>query len=326
MLAVLLAYFIRSSRWQKLLVVLSAIPVSVVTNGLRIASVGILYQYFGKGVAEGFFHDLSGWFIFMVSFVLLLLELRLLKRLFPSRAAAGDHEDGTLPAAETGAPAVAPSRRFPGIPPQALAVWGVLAVTVIFSGNIDAREKTAMSRPFDRFPLEISGWRGVRTTMETEYINALKFDDYVMADYRDSRGKSVSFYTAYYGSQSKGESVHSPASCLPGSGWVFEESGEVAVPSSGSAGGIRVNRAFIRKGAQQELTYYWFPQRGRNLTTPWQMKLYTFWDAVTRRRTDGALVRIITNVAETEKVTDAEARLQAFTRGVLPVLAEFLPR
>jgi Transmembrane exosortase (Exosortase_EpsH) len=34
--------------------------VTIFTNALRIASVGILYQFFGSKVAEGFFHDFSG--------------------------------------------------------------------------------------------------------------------------------------------------------------------------------------------------------------------------------------------------------------------------
>ena len=56
------------------------------------------------------------------------------------------------------------------------------------------------------------------------------------------------------------------------------------------------------------------------------MKLYTFWDALTRQRTDGALVRLITPVMQGEQVQDAEARLQAFTKEIIPILAQFLPK
>jgi hypothetical protein len=56
-----------------------------------------------------------------------------------------------------------------------------------------------------------------------------------------------------------------------------------------------------------------------------QLKAYVFWDALTLRRTDGALVRLITPVYETEQLSDAETRLQTFTRGLVPVLDQFLP-
>jgi EpsI family protein len=163
-------------------------------------------------------------------------------------------------------------------------------------------------------------------TMEKEFLDVLKFDDYLMVDYKDPQGRTVSFYTAYYSSQTKGESIHSPETCLPSGGWLFEESGDVTFPLKNGAGTMRVNRAYMQKGGVRELTYYWFPQRGRIVTNLFQLKLYTFWNALTSRRTDGALVRVITPVYESERLTDAEARLQGFTREMTPVLATFLPQ
>ena len=64
--------------------------------------------------------------------------------------------------------------------------------------------------------------------------------------------------------------------------------------------------------------------RGRVLTSLWEAKLYTFWDALTRQRTDGALVRIITPVYPQETIQEAEARLQKFTGDIVPVLDQFL--
>jgi EpsI family protein len=55
------------------------------------------------------------------------------------------------------------------------------------------------------------------------------------------------------------------------------------------------------------------------------LKLFTFWDALTRQRTDGALVRLITPIYDSEEVADAEQRLQAFTMEIVPVLDQFIP-
>jgi EpsI family protein len=89
---------------------------------------------------------------------------------------------------------------------------------------------------------------------------------------------------------------------------------------------MTVNRAFMEKGGARQLVYYWFPQRGRILTTLYQVKLYNFLDALTRQRTDGALVRMITPVYPSEQPAETEARLQGFARQVLPVLDTFLPK
>jgi len=56
------------------------------------------------------------------------------------------------------------------------------------------------------------------------------------------------------------------------------------------------------------------------------MKIYTFWDSLMRQRTDGALVRLITPVLQGEQVEDAEKRLQEFTKQIVPVLEEFIPK
>jgi hypothetical protein len=43
------------------------------------------------------------------------------------------------------------------------------------------------------------------------------------------------------------------------------------------------------------------------------------------QRTDGALIRLITPVGETESVAEAETRLQSFLRDIVPVLEEYIP-
>jgi EpsI family protein len=56
------------------------------------------------------------------------------------------------------------------------------------------------------------------------------------------------------------------------------------------------------------------------LTNAWQLKWFNFWDALTRQRTDGALVRLITPVYPNESVEEADKRLTAFTQEIVPVL------
>ena len=162
--------------------------------------------------------------------------------------------------------------------------------------------------------------------MEQRFIDTLDLSDYIIVDYQNGTGKGVNFYTAYYESQRKGESIHSPTTCLPGSGWIYNQAGSARVPvSSAGNGSMPVNRAFMEKSGYQQLSYYWFPKRGRILTNAYQLKLYTFWDALTSRRTDGALVRLITPVYEGEELSDAEKRLISFTRDIVPVLEEHIP-
>lgn len=107
---------------------------------------------------------------------------------------------------------------------------------------------------------------------------------------------------------------------------MFNESGLINIdmePYSHQA--LRINRAFIEKGAMRQLTYYWFPQRGRQLTNMFEMKFFAFWDALTKQRTDGALIRLITPVDQNESVEQADRRLQEMTRQIMPLLDRFIP-
>jgi len=56
--------------WRSVLLVLSAVPIAIVTNALRVSGTGVLAHYYGTGVADGFFHSFSGWVIYISAAVL----------------------------------------------------------------------------------------------------------------------------------------------------------------------------------------------------------------------------------------------------------------
>jgi EpsI family protein len=88
---------------------------------------------------------------------------------------------------------------------------------------------------------------------------------------------------------------------------------------------IRIKRVLLQKEDYKQLVYFWFIQGGRILTDAYYLKVFALWDALTKQRTDGALVRLITPVYDSEELKDAEARLQAFVRDIVPVLDEYIP-
>lgn len=340
-LGLLMAYFYKARLWKKVLIVLSTTPISVTVNGLRIASVGFLYQFWGQAVAEGFFHDFSGWFIFMASLALLVAEMKLLNLVFKDnltgqvaalsgtgRLPAGAAGDGGNVTGDSGAPRPAgrePWRKGFLYPPVFAVAVVAIGLTALLSYGVEFREKIPVARPLDRFPLSVGRWTGAREPMDQQFVDELNFDDYVIVNYRDPDGRTINFYVAYYGTQRKGEAIHSPETCLPGGGWLFKHSGSMDLPSTDGRKPVSVNRALTVKDDQRQMMAYWFPMRGRVLTSAYQMKLYNFWDALTQQRTDGALVRIITPVYGDESPETAERRLKTFSTEIFPILNDFLP-
>jgi exosortase len=78
-LAVIYGYFMETHLSFRLLLALSAIPIAVASNALRIMGTGLLGYYWGPDKAEGFFHEFSGWVIFVISLIMLFLLHGLLR-------------------------------------------------------------------------------------------------------------------------------------------------------------------------------------------------------------------------------------------------------
>jgi exosortase len=83
-LGLVFGYFADSRLWVRTLIVLSTIPVAILSNATRVAGTGILAHYYGPGAAEGFFHEFSGWMMFLVAFLMILALQRLILRLAPA--------------------------------------------------------------------------------------------------------------------------------------------------------------------------------------------------------------------------------------------------
>lgn len=77
--------FERFKTLRAVLIVLAAVPIAIITNAARVSGTGILARYYGTGVADGFFHEFSGWVIYIVAFLLLFAFGWILDRFNPTR-------------------------------------------------------------------------------------------------------------------------------------------------------------------------------------------------------------------------------------------------
>ena len=352
-LALLCAYLFKDRMWKRVALVLSSIPVSIVVNGFRIGMIGVLVEWYGQEAAEGFYHLFEGWVLFMTSLGLLILEMCVLARVgtmmgdrssFCSRFTWADQSPDTIPAVtlqplRSPSPAtLAPASRHASLlhppishrlfPSPAYLCSVALLVPVAFASTlmVERAEVPPPRAMFVDFPMKLDGWLGTSLSLEKQYIDALRFDDYLLADYRFGDGQPVNLYTAYYRSQRKGQSAHSPQSCLPGGGWEISSFNSMDLPtSSGMVRSLHVNRALIQKDSQKQVVLYWFKQRDRILSNEYLVKMYLFWDGLSRGRTDGALVRIASLVGpgETEDIVDQ--RLLRFVSTIEPELNRYVP-
>ena len=86
-LAVFYGYFLERTTSRRILLALASIPIAVAANALRIVGTGLCVQYWDPQKAMGFFHEFSGWVMFVISLACLYLVHRIM-RLVPSRTSA----------------------------------------------------------------------------------------------------------------------------------------------------------------------------------------------------------------------------------------------
>ena len=329
-LALLCAYLFQGPMWKRATVFLSSMPIAIVLNGFRIGVIGVLVEYFGAGAADGFLHLFEGWVIFLLSLAILALVMWGLSWIGSGSKQQSFSDLLRLPSdSET---VVRPGTvRSPSLAEASPAPFfcsvGLLVSLAVASPYLISRDEIVPARQaLLNFPMQVQQWQGSTFPLEKEYIETLKFDDYLLADYRGAAGAPVNFYVAYYGSQRKGQSAHSPRTCIPGGGWEITSLRTMEVPASDvTAAALQVNRLVIQKAEAKQIVYYWFKQRDRVLANEYLVKLFLFWDALAKQRTDGALIRLTASVLPGHDEDEADRVLADFTQSVNPLMSRYVP-
>ncbi len=323
-LSFLCAYLFKGPFWQKALIFLSSMPLTIFMNSFRIGVIGILVDNWGTAMAEGFLHDFEGWVVFLLCMALLFVEMWLFSRLSGKKVAF--NELVLIPSEWSGNTKLPnPEVKYNKLMVLLLLV---LVSSAIASNFIQEREDIIPARKvFLNFPLQLGEWLGRNDYLDQKYLDELKLTDYTIINYtQPGSGTGINFYSAYYQAQRRGVAVHSPRACMPGDGWQITDFGQRAFPDITVDGNpLELNRAVIQKGESKQLVYYWFQQRGRTITNEYLVKWYLFYDALTMSRTDGALIRLVTSVGNTEAIEKADQRLQTFMKQLVPELHGYIP-
>jgi len=202
---------------------------------------------------------------------------------------------------------------------RALLLTVILLAFSLVLRVVSTQHRVPLKKSFAFFPHQIDGYQLKATKkMDPKILKVLGVSNYLMGLY--CQGKDcIDFYVGFFEAQQEGAMIHSPKHCMPGSGWVPLSSKIITLDTP--VGKIRINRLILQKGEEKLLVYYWYQGRGRIIASEYKDRLYLLLDRLLKRRSDGALVRLMIPYGP-----HAEEKLQEFTRALLPVLKEFLPQ
>ena len=314
-LSFLAAYFFQAPIWQRAVVFFSAIPIAIVMNSIRIGLVGVTVNYWGTQSADGVLHLFEGWFVFLVCACALALEIYALARISGKSFLDVFFLPNVTSKLTQGLNVETRNQR-----PLAASLF-LLCVAAVAAFYISARSEIIPEHPrFVSFPERIGPWRGHASPLEPDIERLLRPDDYLLSDYKRSDDEVINFYVAYYASQRKNDRPHSPSNCIPASGWNITSFQRTTYVDNEM--NWPLNRVVIQKNATKQLVYYWFNERGRKIANEYLAKWYLHADAIVMNRTDGALVRLVTQIHDGESEYEADRRLRAFIRDAMPTLSE----
>ena len=336
-LGLILAYFTRERKhdaekgwffclksfdfWRAVILMLSAIPIAVLTNAGRVTATGVLTYYYGKKATESFWHDLSGWLVYLVALGFLIGINFILKKIHRRGAKAR----GEI-LKDTNDDSVSSTHHSSLLTRH--TIW-LLLLALLASGAVinwfEQRGEAVVERkPLAELPEKLGDWRqrgsAFRFSAQTESV--LGTSDYTMREYAQPDGRMANLYVGYYASQRTGATYHSPQNCLPGAGWVMKEP-EIIEIKTPDGKNFTANRYRLENGEYNEIMIYWYQGRGRAEASEYRDKINTVWDSVLRRRSDGAMIRVMTSVGHSE--ADASRAAIDLSAQIADEISAFVP-
>ena len=365
LMALLFGFFYCRRWWQNAILLLSVIPLSIVVNGMRIFVTGMLHVWGKPELAEDFFHDFSGWIVFMLAggilFGISLLLRRIGERFEKVEGVRYKVEGQSVKRKNDGSQLVVndalrlqEERKSGRAEPHDINVHNVqnalneqndlnavsawkkpVAITTILcllflgSGYTLKRLPSEANLPartsFETFPMEIGSWQARRSYLPEEILENLWSDDYVSATYVNGDRSHAINLLIPFYAYQGTRHTAHAPQSCMLSGGWALISSKERFVTTDDGTRFPIMTSIWEKGDKRILGSYFFFQRGRTITSPWMNKYWLMVDAFSRQRTDGALVRAEMTLPPNQSIEDAFRVLEDFIGRVYGILPEYVP-
>jgi exosortase D (VPLPA-CTERM-specific) len=318
-LGVLYAHFFERALWKRTVCILATIPLGILFNALRIGITGVLTDCIGPQVAQGFFHDLSGWVIFVFALIMLFVISLILKRFPPRR---GNEQPSRSETFST----VIPAEQSKGTTPAFLVSGALLLTVAAFSLSTSTLPPVTIKGGIESLPLRMGAWQGSTETVDQVLVRESGAEQAFSGNFTGLHGDAVSLYVGYRGTAFLADEnfFHSPTVCIPFSGWVEHEVKTRTITGVPHFGSFDVTSMVIEKEGVRQLVYFWFQTKRWATPDKTMNRFHLSLHALRRDNTYDLFLRPITQIRATERIEDAEQRLDGFVRDLMPMLLQYL--
>ena len=315
-------------------IVVLAIGISYLANGFRIALIGWLaVNGLGDGDINGtgLVHLLQGLGVSALGYLAIGACFALLST---SKSPAGRQAVEAAPALSSAGSSPLPKRRL----------WLDLAILVVMlaagGSQLSARQLDvhlrgdldALENRIDDWTIEIGppSMTVALPSIDDDLVNVGRYpsrtgerrfiavDEELVRVYRNSSGNRVRLYIGYYHRQEDGKELTDDT----GAALAIAASPLTVTTESQE---LELNEIVRTTSGTRRGVLFWYDVNGRIVSDFYRLKSYTIWDAVTRRRTNGAVVMIAWDDASSAQSQRAREDAIKFAQALLPVLRRHLP-
>lgn len=317
-----LAHVTQRTWFRKIGLVLFAVIVAIIANGIRVALIGVWAYHNGDADIHGPFHVLYGVFVSWVGFIVLFVGAWILSKgprgdkypVISGKSLKGAKSDlryqwhKWLEAAQSG------KFRMP------LFVAIVLLMAIGGYYYLHRTVPIPLKDGFMTFPMIIGEWKGEDVDPGMYTLRLDWADEELMRIYRDKIGNTVKLYIAYFDDQQQGKEL-----IMYKTSWIFHR-GDGTVGITGVDGKkYKVNQVVLNEGNSPQAVLFWYSLNGRVVANRYIAKLYTIWDALVYGRTNGALVSISAPLGQQEQPENGFENERRFIRDAMLAVHNYLP-
>ncbi len=312
--------------WKPVLFVMS-VPVAVVSNAFRIASLILVAHIWDVDAATGWYHDFSGLMILVMAYLLMFGLEKLILRLY---AVCGKPVERR--------PLMADCRRGPEDENQAGRLWdamhsasGLMVVILLIVMAPLALRLQKQQPPLnmenmvsnvlpEQVQLAGDDWFGYDLEMDKKSLVILETEDAAYRRYVNPIAPDVDFCVVF--SQDNRKGTHPPDLCLEGGGQEIVSKNTLLVNVEGQEP-VPCRELVAQSGAMQIYYLYTYKCGSRYTSSFWRQQMIIFKNGLLNRNAAGALIRVSTPVGKNAE--EARQRASAFMNMGISHLDKALP-
>ena len=190
-------------------------------------------------------------------------------------------------------------------------------------GNL---QEIPLQKSLNTLPETVGSWKQAdKMTLNGKIVDMLGVDNYEEIAYTSPGRGTIDFYVSYFKVLKEGKQFHSPKNCLIGSGSRLLKTDVVRIPLEYEKESVPVGFMMLQHGDHKQLILYWFQCRGRIMYSEYEERIYRVMDAVLKKRTDGAFIRIIAIADNDKDIQNTKASLIEFASMIMPALKQTIP-